>query len=268
VAATDGTALLALEGVAASWPSAAEAAVTGLDLRLHPGSVVALTGPSGVGKTTLLMTAAGLLPARSGAVLAPGAPPAAPPGAPPGAQPGVPGTATLFVAEDGHVFDTSVLENLRVARGDATPEEARSALSAVGLDGWLHSLPRGLDTRLGTDATTVSGGERRRLLVARALLSPARVLLVDEPGEHLDPVAADAVVAALATHARSTDRAVVVATHRLAAARHADEVLLLGEPGDGGPAAVVARGRHNELLGAVTGYAWSARQEAVRESVR
>ncbi|QAY62113.1 thiol reductant ABC exporter subunit CydC [Xylanimonas allomyrinae] len=245
--------LLALTDVAAGWPGAAAPAVGGVDLVLAPGDVVALAGPSGVGKTTLLMTAAGLLPPRSGTVTA------------------ALGTTTLFVAEDGHVFDTTVLENLRVARGDVTPGDARVALDAVGLTPWLTALPAGLDTLLGGGATTVSGGERRRLLVARALLSPARVLLVDEPAEHLDAAAADAVVAALAAHARATGRAVVVATHRLAAAHDADEVLLLAAATPAGttapegvhePARVVARAPHADLVRDDADYAWAAAREA------
>lgn len=156
----------------------------------RPGTVTAVTGASGAGKTTLLMGVAGLLP---GTEAAPG---------------------TLFLAEDAHVFGTTVLENLRVARGNVTAGEAREALRAVGLGPWLDALPDGLDTMLGSDAANVSGGERRRLLVARALLARADVLLVDEPAEHLDPAAADELMRVLARHARGTGTAVVLATHR------------------------------------------------------
>ncbi|MFJ3406426.1 thiol reductant ABC exporter subunit CydC [Promicromonospora sp. NPDC090134] len=245
----EGGALLVLDDVAAGWPGAdgrPVVAVEGVSLTLGPGSVVALAGPSGVGKTTLLMTAAGLIPPVTG---------------------GVTGSDALFVAEDGHVFDTTVLENLRVARGDVTHDEARAALDAVGLGDWLAALPAGLDTVVGTDAAAVSGGERRRLLVARALLAPARVLLVDEPAEHLDGATADALVDAVAAHARATGRAVLLATHRLTPLAVADEVLLLadgpadGTAGPGSPATVAARGRHVDLLAAEAGYAWSAAQE-------
>ena len=262
-------ALLVLDGVAAGWPDASgrpRTAVEGVSLTLRPGSVVALAGPSGVGKTTLLMTAAGLIPPVGGTVSAwsaerqeVGIPsyrssdvlPTTP------STPATPSTSgRLFVAEDGHLFDTTVLENLRVARGDVTAAEARTSLEAVGLGTWLAALPEGLDTLVGTDAAAVSGGERRRLLVARALLSPARVLLVDEPAEHLDGRTADALVSAVAAHARATGRAVLLATHRLTPLAAADEVVALGV-GEG----VRARGTHADLLRTDPDYAWSAAQE-------
>ncbi|WP_418276450.1 thiol reductant ABC exporter subunit CydC [Isoptericola jiangsuensis] len=230
---------LHLEQVAAGWPGGAPVVLRDVDLDLPPGSVVALTGPSGVGKTTLLLTAAGLLPALAGQVRGSG----------------------LFVAEDGHVFGTTVLENLRVARADVGRAEAVAALEAVGLGGWLAGLPEALDTPLGTGATDVSGGERRRLLIARALLAPQSVLLVDEPAEHLDGATADALVATLADVARTTGRSVVVASHRLTPLDVVDEVLLLGHGHDAGPARVVARGTHADLLRDVAAYRWAAAQE-------
>lgn len=247
----DGGALLVLDGVTAGWPDGdgrPRAVVEEVSLALRPGSVVALAGPSGVGKTTLLMTAAGLIPPLTGTL-------------------GARSSDRLFVAEDGHVFDTSVLENLRVARGDVTEAEGRAAIAAVGLGDWLAALPEGLDTLVGTDAAAVSGGERRRLLVARALLAPARMLLVDEPAEHLDGETADALVHTLADHARETGRAVLLATHRLTPLAAADEVLLLGNGTLAGattgttPATVVARGSHEHLLATNSAYAWSTTQE-------
>ena len=117
---------------------------------------------------------------------------------------------------------------------------------------------------VGTDAAAVSGGERRRLLVARALLAPARVLLVDEPAEHLDGATADALVRTLAARARETGQAVLLATHRLTPLAAVDEVLFLEHTlldAPGAPATVVARGTHAHLLSADPAYAWSAAQE-------
>jgi ATP-binding cassette subfamily C protein CydC len=268
----DGEALLVLDGVTAGWPDGdgrPRAVVEGMSLTLRPGSVVALAGPSGVGKTTLLMTAAGLIPPLTGTLGARPREDGAPGDRASGAPRNLPADR-LFVAEDGHVFDTSVLENLRVARGDVTKAEARAALAAVGLGDWLAALPEGLDTLVGTDAAAVSGGERRRLLVARALLAPARVLLVDEPAEHLDGETADALVRTLADHARETGRAVLLATHRLTPLAAADEVLLLGNgtlatsagaTKGAVPATVSARGSHELLLATDPSYAWSTTQE-------
>ncbi|MET4226157.1 thiol reductant ABC exporter subunit CydC [Oerskovia enterophila] len=234
------------------------AAVTGIDLAVRTGRAVAIVGPSGVGKTTLLMTTAGLIPHVAGRVSLDGSPISSLP-------PDDVAHQVVFVAEDGHVFDTTLLENLRVARGDVTPDEAEAALVEVGLGEWLTGLPDGVGTTLGPDATTISGGERRRLLVARALLAPAPLLLVDEPAEHLDPATADELLTHLVETTRTGGRGVVVATHRLSALAAADEVLLLGRTDDASPespATVLARGTHAELLARDEGYRWALAQEA------
>ncbi len=228
-------------------------AVTGVDLHLDVGRTVAVAGPSGAGKTTLLLTLAGLLPVRTGHLLL-----------------GDDDLGTLDRAdvvrsvvattEDAHVFGTTVLENLRVARGDVTEAEAGRALDDVGLGGWLAALPDGLGTLLGPDARTVSGGERRRLLLARALLAPAPLLLVDEPGEHLDPASADRIITDLLTP--RPDRGVLVVSHRISPLGAADEVLWI-EHGK-----VAARGTHTELLADVPGYAAAAQREQAEEGGR
>ena len=225
---------LVTSGLSCGWPGH-EPVVTGLDLAVGPGHSVAVVGPSGVGKTTLLVTLAGLLPPVAGSVRASGRDPAA-------LDRAEAATLVTFLAEDAHVFDTSVLENLRVARGDVTPEEATGALTAVGLGAWLAGLPQGLDTVLGADAARVSGGERRRLLLARTLLAPAGVLLLDEPTEHVDS-GADELLAGLLDGTLAGGRGVVVVTHRPGGLAAADEVIVLDETGT-----VRARGRHGSLV--------------------
>ncbi|MGW0049649.1 thiol reductant ABC exporter subunit CydC [Nocardia cyriacigeorgica] len=163
---------------------------------------IAIIGPSGAGKTTLLMAWAGLF--------------------------GTPVPGVTFFAEDAHLFGTSVLENLRVARGDLTAEEGERALRAVGAGPWLDSLPDGIHTDLVGGAAAVSGGQRRRILLARALISPARVLLLDEPTEHLEAEAgADLLRALLDAHSGLVEpgRSVVVVTHQLPPDHRADLVL-------------------------------------------
>ncbi|WP_182111535.1 thiol reductant ABC exporter subunit CydC [Actinotalea sp. JY-7876] len=225
-AVPDGGPLLEARGLACGWPGR-PVACAGVDLVLHAGDRVAVVGPSGAGKTTLLLTLAGLLPPRAGSVRTGGRDLAALPRA---EAAGV----VVVTTEDAHVFDTTVLENLRVARGDVTPAQAGDALAAVGLGAWLAALPDGLDTMLGSGGARVSGGERRRLLVARALLSRAPVLLLDEPAEHLDDGAA-ALLTGLLDGSLAPGRAVVVVTHRSEGLEAADAVLELA--GRSAPAA-------------------------------
>lgn len=182
---------------------------------------VAIVGPSGAGKTTLLMAWAGLF--------------------------GTPVPGVTFFAEDAHLFGTSVLENLRVARGDLTAEEGEQALRAVGAGPWLDSLPEGIHTDLVGGAAAVSGGQRRRILLARALISPARVLLLDEPTEHLEAEAgADLLRALLDVHSGLVDpeRDVVVVTHQLPPDHRADLVLHVDASGQ---VSTVSGAAHNPV---------------------
>lgn len=202
---------LQAHGLSVGW-SESSPRVQDLDLTIAPGTRMAIIGPSGRGKSTLLLTLAGLLAPLKGSVE-------------------LDGTdlrdldeaqiraAVVMYAEDAHVFATTVRENLRVARGDASDDQIREALAAVGLEDWIAHLPGGLDHLLGPDGTTVSGGERRRLLLARALLRRAPISLIDEPTEHLDPERAGALLAALMDPGPEgllpPESAVVVVTHQV-----------------------------------------------------
>ncbi|MCR2052793.1 thiol reductant ABC exporter subunit CydC [Actinomyces bowdenii] len=247
---------LTARGLAVGWPGGPILA-SGIDLDLTPGSRLALVGPSGIGKTTLMLTLAGLLEPRGGTLLLDGAPPwsmtreeAA--------------RRISLTAEDAHVFATTVLENLRVARGDVTDREARKLLGRAGLGAWLEGLPQGLETLIGTGGSTLSGGERRRLLLARALAAPAPLMVLDEPGEHLDPATADRLVADLLRQGGSGRHGVMLVTHRLSALEAAQEVIVLGRPERAGPetpARILARAGHEELVRTHEPYRWSLEQE-------
>jgi ATP-binding cassette subfamily C protein CydC len=160
------------------------------DVDLQPGDRLAVIGPSGSGKTTLLM----MLAERYESPL----------------------TAGLF-AEDAHLFATTVRDNLLVARGDAGDDELTVALDRVGLREWLDGLPHGLSTVLIGGAAAVSAGQRRRLLLARALISRLPIVLLDEPTEHLDAATSDEFLTGLLTPGGlfAPDRTVVVVTHHL-----------------------------------------------------
>jgi ATP-binding cassette, subfamily C, bacterial CydC len=162
-------------------------------VKLALGDRLAVTGPSGSGKTTLLMAMA--------------------------EQYGETPTRAAFFAEDAHLFATTVRDNLLVARGDATDDELSAALRRVGLGTWLDTLPDGLSTVLVGGAAAVSAGQRRRLLLARALISTFPIVLLDEPTEHLDAADGQQMLAELLTPGGlfPAERTVVVATHHLPA---------------------------------------------------
>lgn len=184
---------------------------THVTLDLPPGSRLAVTGASGSGKTTLLMTLAGLVPPMEGAVTLDGVELSR-------FDEADLRSAISFFAEDAHIFATTVRDNLLVARGDCRDDKLAATLEAVGLSRWLAGLPEGLSTVLTGGAQALSAGQRRRLLLARAVIAPAGIVLLDEPTEHLDAGDAERVLRDLLSPDAgliSADRTVVVATHHL-----------------------------------------------------
>ncbi|MFE2270518.1 thiol reductant ABC exporter subunit CydD [Streptomyces lavendulae] len=223
---------LRLTGLAARHPGQERDALHGLDLTLEAGRRIAVVGPSGSGKTTLAQVLLRFLDQREGGYTLGGVDARTLDG----------DDVRRFVglcAQDAHLFDSSVRENLRLARTGASEEELRGALAAARLLEWADGLPDGLDTLVGEHGERISGGQRQRLALARALLADFPVLVLDEPAEHLDLATADALTADLlaATEGRTT----VLITHRLAGLEAVDEVLVLDR------GAVVQRGAYAEL---------------------
>ena len=206
---------LLLTGLAVGWPGATP--TPPVSTVVPPGGVVGVVGASGVGKTTLLLTIAGALAPAAGTVTLDGRP----------VDGGDTGSVVAMTAEDAHVFGTTILENLRVARGDVTPSEAREALASVGLGQWLAAQAAGLDTELGSGGLSVSGGERRRLLLARVVLHPAPIQLIDEGAEHLDPEGADAL-RALVRRRSAARHSTILVTHDPSLLDVVDTVIDLG----------------------------------------
>ncbi|MEV4612219.1 thiol reductant ABC exporter subunit CydD [Kitasatospora sp. NPDC049258] len=230
---------IAVRGLTARWPGQQRDALRGLDLDLAPGRRIAVVGPSGSGKTTVAQVLLRFLDQRAGQVtLGAGRPQAVD-------SRSVAGDELRRViglcAQDAHVFDSSLRENLRLARPAAAEPELRAALAGARLLDWVDTLPQGLDTMVGEHGARLSGGQRQRLALARALLADFPVLILDEPAEHLDLPTADALTADLlaATEGRTT----LLITHRLAGLddRSVDEVLVLDQ------GEVVERGAWSEL---------------------
>ncbi|MFB6623497.1 thiol reductant ABC exporter subunit CydD [Streptomyces sp. NPDC056374] len=223
---------LELSGLAARHAGQDREALAGFRLTLEAGRRVAVVGASGSGKTTLAQVLLRFLDVEAGMYRLGGVP-----------AWDLDGDAVRrlvgLCAQDAHLFDSSVRENLRLARTGASDEELREALRRARLLDWVDGLPEGLDTLVGEHGSRLSGGQRQRLALARALLADFPVLVLDEPAEHLDLATADALTDDLlrATEGRTT----VLITHRLHGLDAVDEVLVLDE------GRTVQRGPYAEL---------------------
>ncbi len=218
--AAPATHALALAGVAARYPRAGADAVSGVDLDLPPGRRIALVGPSGSGKSTIAAVLLRLLDHRAGSFQLDGQDVR---------DLGEDRVRETIAAVDqrAHLFDTTIEENLRLANRRASAEQLRAAVEGAQLDGWIDSLPAGLGTRVGPHGSAVSGGQAQRIALARVLLADRPIVVLDEPGEHLDPAMADQVTAAALSS--TAGRSVVLITHRMAHTEDCDEVLVLSQ---------------------------------------
>jgi thiol reductant ABC exporter CydC subunit len=223
-------------------------ALDGVHLLLAPGRPVAVVGRSGAGKSTLAAVLVRFLDVAEGEITLNGLPLDRLRGADVREVIGL-------CEQNGHLFDTTIAENLLLASPVASRKRLRDVLESVELLGWVDGLPDGLDTEVGERGCRLSGGQRQRLVLARTLLADFPVMVFDEPTEHLDTAAADALMAAL--FRLTSEKATLIITHRLAGVAEADEIVVL----DSGR--VAERGRHDVLLGQGGRYAqlWAREQD-------
>jgi len=240
-----------LRGVSFRYPNASEVSLASLEsiatverpieghtlhevsLRVEPGRMVALVGPSGAGKTTITGLVSRLYDPTSGSVLIGGHDLREVTLASISQAVGV-------VTQDAHLFHDTIEANLRYARPDATDEQVWDALAAAQIDGLVRSLPDGLGTVVGDRGYRLSGGEKQRLAIARLMLKAPRIVVLDEATAHLDSESEAAVQRALDTALEG--RTSLVIAHRLSTVRHADLILVVED------GRIVQRGTHAELL--------------------
>jgi thiol reductant ABC exporter CydC subunit len=198
---------LSLRAVSMRYSAESPLALSGVDLDLPAGAIVALVGPSGSGKTTIANLLVRFRDPDQGSILLDGH------DLRDYAQADIRRTVGL-AGQEAHLFPTSIRENLRIARPDASDDELIDALRRARAWDWVASLPDGLDTQVGEEGGRVSGGERQRLALARAFLADVRLLVVDEPDAHLDEETADALVRDLLAASRAAGLGVLLITHR------------------------------------------------------
>ena len=239
------------EDVSFTYDGARVPALDHVSFSVLPGQTVALVGPSGGGKTT----AASLIPrfwdASAGTVRVGGVDVRE-------TDPHVLMDQVAFVFQNDRLFKTSILENVRSARPEASREEVQAALSAAQCDDILEKLPDGMDTVIGTEGTYLSGGEQQRVALARAILKNAPIVVLDEATAFADPE--NEVLIQKAFSVLTKDRTVIMIAHRLSTVVGADKIIVL----DNGH--VEEEGSHEELVEANGLYArmWSDYNQAVK----
>ncbi len=210
---------ITLDGVRARYAADEPPALDGVSLVLEPGRRLALVGPSGAGKTTVVNLLLRFLDPEAGRVTLGGR------DLRDYRQEDV-RRAIAVAGQDAYLFSTTIRENVRLAKPDAADGEIEDALRRAQVWDWIASLPAGMDTPVGEEGTQLSGGQRQRIALARALLADAPVLVLDEPTAHVDPETAERLVGDILSAADG--RSVLLVTHRPEGLDLVDEVVSLG----------------------------------------
>ena len=225
---------ITLEDVGFRYPAVPDGfAMTGVNLQVRSGEIVALVGPSGAGKTTLANLVPRFYDVTSGAVRVDGKDVR-------DLQLASLRSKIGMVAQDTFLFNDTIANNIRYGKPDAKDEDVREAARNALADEFIQRMPQGYETIIGERGVKLSGGQRQRLAIARALLKNAPILILDEATSHLDTESEMLVQRALQN--LMSDRTVIVIAHRLSTVRRADKIVVLDQ------GTVVETGRHDELI--------------------
>ncbi|MGI8988844.1 MAG: ABC transporter ATP-binding protein [Bryobacteraceae bacterium] len=226
---------LAFEDVQFQHATANKAALSGITFRASRGETIAFVGPSGAGKTTLVKLLVGLYRPQAGHIFYNGTP-----------EDEIDIESLRerigFVTQDAQLFSGSIRENLLFVRPGATDDECREVLRQASVQSLLARADRGLDTVIGEGGVKVSGGEKQRLSIARALLRQPQLLVFDEATSSLDSLTEEEIGQTIRDVATSRDAITILIAHRLSTVLHADRIYVL-ERGE-----IVESGRHDALL--------------------
>jgi len=216
-----------------AYPTQSTPALQNVSLTLPEGQAFAIVGPSGAGKSTVANLLLRFWEYESGEISIGEKPLRT-------LNPDEVRERIALVSQNSYFFNTSIRENLRLARRRLTQEEVENAAQAAHIHEFVMNLPQGYDTMIGEQGLRLSGGERQRLAIARALLKNAPILILDEPTANLDPVTEKQVLETLfeAMHGKTC----LLITHRLIGLEKMDKILVMNE------GTIVEQGRHHELL--------------------
>ncbi|HNF83035.1 MAG TPA: thiol reductant ABC exporter subunit CydC [Solirubrobacterales bacterium] len=208
-----------LDGVSFAYPGGDGLLLRDADLEIRPGEAVALTGPSGIGKSTLSELLVRFRDPDRGRITLGGADIR-------DLDQEELREAVRLAPQDAYMFNTTIAENVKLGRPEADRERIVEALAEVGLEDWINSLPDGIDSLVGEVGAVISGGQRQRIAAARVFLSRARFLIFDEPTAHLDPDGAAALESHLVDR-RDQGCGILVITHTITDPQAFDRVLEL-----------------------------------------
>jgi len=228
--------------------SASSPALSEISFRVARGETIAFVGPSGAGKTSLVKLLVGLYRPKSGHIFYNGTPED---------QVAIEDLRERigFVTQDTQLFSGSIRENLQFVRPDATDEECLEVLRQAAVEGLLLRANHGLDSKIGEGGVKVSGGEKQRLSIARALLRRPQLLVFDEATSSLDSLTEEEISETIRDVAVSRDAITILIAHRLSTILHADCIYVL-ERGR-----IVESGRHEDLLASKGLYSAMWRQQ-------